>query len=68
MYKTTGRVNVRKKPGTSGQVIVTLPINFKVNYAGKSENIQGVQWHYATFVYNNKTYTGYISSKYLKKV
>lgn len=68
MYKTTGRVNVRKKPGTSGQVIVTLPVNFKVNYTGKSENIQGVKWHYVTFVYNNKTYTGYISSKYLKKV
>lgn len=68
IYKTTGRVNVRQKPGTSGQVVVTLPMGFKVNYAGKSENIQGVKWHYATFVYNNKTYTGYISSKYLKKV
>jgi hypothetical protein len=67
-YKTTGRVNVRKKAGTDGALIITLPINFKVTYAGKTEEVKGVKWHYVTFTYNNKTYFGYMSSKYLKKV
>jgi hypothetical protein len=59
---------VRKKAGTDGALIITLPINFKVTYAGKTEEVKGVKWHYVTFTYNNKTYFGYMSSKYLKKV
>ena len=67
-YSTIGKVNVRKKASTDGAIIVTLPVNFKVTYTGKTEDVKGVKWHYVTFTYNNKTYSGYMSSKYLKKV
>lgn len=68
IYKTTGRLNIRKGAGINKTRILTLPINHKVNYEGKFETVDGTKWFYINFTYNNKAYTGWASSKYLKKV
>ena len=69
VYKTTGRLNIRKGAGTQNTHIVTLPKGYKVNYdSGISEMVNGTKWLYVNFTYNNKAYKGYASSKYLKKV
>ena len=67
-YKTTGRLNVRKGAGANNTRIVTLPLNHVVNFEGKVETVDGTKWFYVNFVLNKKNYTGWVSSKYLKKV
>lgn len=68
VYKTTGRLNVRKGAGTKNARILTLPLGHKVNTEGKTEIVDGTKWFYVSFTYNKKDYTGWVSSKYLKKV
>lgn len=66
-YKTTARLNVRKDAGIDKTRILTLPKGHKVSADGKFKIVDGTKWFHISFTYNKKSYTGYSSSKYLKK-
>lgn len=60
-------LNVRSGAGTAAKVLVTIPKDTKVkNYGYYTEN-SGTKWLYIQFTYEGTTYTGFASSKYLKK-
>lgn len=67
-YKTTARLNIRKDAGIDKTRILTLPKGYSVNTNGKYKVVDGTKWLYVSFTYNKKSYTGYASTKYLKKV
>ena len=64
-YMTTGDVNLRSGAGMSNKIVVTVPAKAKVTVTNTSNKI----WYKATYKSKKgKTYKGYISKKYLKKV
>lgn len=67
VYVTTGKVNVRSNAGKTNKILVSLPSNFKVNATGNEKEVDKVKWLEVKFTYKNKEYTGYISTRYLKK-
>lgn len=66
-YKTTDALNIRSGAGTNKTVLVTVPKGTKVQCYGYYTTISGVKWYYVQFTYNKILYTGFCSSKYLKK-
>ena len=64
-YETTANLNCRTKPSTQGsQIIPTLPNGSRVRNYGYHTG----SWYYVAFTINNQTFTGYVSSAYLRKV
>ena len=61
-------LNVRDGAGTSAKILVTIPKGTKVRCYGYYTNNYGTKWLYVQFVYDNVTYTGFASSKYLSKM
>ncbi len=67
-YKVTAsELNVRTGAGTSKKELVAIPKNTKVTCYGYYTTVSGTKWLYVQFTYKNVTYTGFCSSKYLKK-
>lgn len=66
-YKTTDALNIRSGAGTNKTILVTVPKGTKVKCYGYYTSVSGVKWYYVQFTYNNIVYTGFCSSKYLKK-
>ena len=68
-YKVTANstLNVRNGAGTSEKVMVSIPKGTKVKNYGYYTTVSGVKWLYIQFTYKNVKYTGFASSKYLKK-
>lgn len=66
-YKTTANLNVRNGAGTSKKILVTIPKGTAVENYGYYTNVSGTKWLYVQFTYKGVTYTGFASSKYLKK-
>lgn len=66
-YKTTDALNIRTGAGTSKAILVTVPKGTKVQCYGYYTTVSGVKWYYVQFTYNKILYTGFCSSKYLKK-
>lgn len=63
-YKVTATsLNMRSGAGTSKSIIVSIPNGAKVSCYGYYTDYEGVKWLYVTY----GGYTGYCSSKYLKK-
>lgn len=63
-YVTTASVNMRSGAGTNYKLVLTLPKNSKVTVTSTSNK----SWYKASYTNSKgKTYTGYISSSYLKK-
>lgn len=63
-YTATGNVNMRAKAGMKYDVVVVVPVNATVSVTDTSNS----KWYKATYKdKKGKKYTGYISSKYLKK-
>lgn len=60
-------LNVRNGAGTSKSVMITIPKGTSVKNYGYYTTSGGVKWLYIQFTYKNVTYTGFASSKYLKK-
>ena len=60
-------LNVRHGAGTSKSIMVTIPKGTVVKNYGYYSTYQGVKWLYIQFAYNGIQYTGFASSKYLKK-
>lgn len=63
-YKVTASsLNMRKGAGTSKDIITSIPKGKKVKCNGYYTSVDGVKWLLVTY----GDYTGYCSSKYLKK-
>lgn len=62
-----GTVNVRKSYSTNSKILTTLKKNTKVTVLS-SKKKNGVTWYKVTFKKKKKTYTGWISSPFLKLI
>jgi hypothetical protein len=60
-------LNVRSGAGLLKKILVTIPKGTKVRCYGYYTRVLGTDWLYVQFTYNNITYTGFVSSKYLAK-
>lgn len=60
-------LNVRDGAGTDNKILVSIPNGTKVKNYGYYTTVSGTKWLYVKFTYNNITYIGFASSKYLKK-
>jgi hypothetical protein len=68
-YKVTASsLNVRNNAGTNSEKMVAIPKDTEVQNFGYYSEHQGVKWLYIQFKYKDVLYTGFASSKYLKKV
>ena len=67
-YKVTAdSLNVRNSAGTNAAVLVVIPKDTKVQNYGYYTEYNGTKWLYIQFRYKDVLYTGFASSKYLKK-
>ena len=62
-YKTTANLNMRAGAGTSKKILTVVPKDGKVTCYGYYTSVNGVKWYYVMY----KTFSGFVSSKYLKK-
>ena len=62
-YKTTSDLNLRKGAGTNKDKICVIPKGEKTTCYGYYTLVDGIKWYLVA--YNN--YTGFVSSKYIKK-
>lgn len=67
IYSCTTDLNIRTGAGVTKSKIVCLPKNHKVTMNGYYTTSLGVKWFLVAFEYNNKKYTGFCSSLFLKK-
>lgn len=68
-YKVTASaLNVRHGAGTTKKKMVAIPKNTSVRCYGYYTSFLGTKWLYIQFTYKGILYTGFASSKYLKKV
>ena len=63
-YKTTDGLNLRTGAGTSFKVITTIPCGGTVHCYGYYTAVNGTNWYLVQY----GTITGFVSSKYLKRV
>lgn len=66
-YRTTDALNLRDGAGTSYKILTCLKKGTKVNNYGYYTKADGVKWYYIQVIVGNIKYTGFVSSKYLKK-
>ena len=64
---TAYSLNVRYGAGITKKRMVIIPKGKKVKCYGYYTDVMGTKWLCIQFTYNNTTYTGFASSKYLKK-
>ncbi len=62
-YRTTANLNLRLGAGTSKKSICVIKKGEEVSCYGYYTALNGTKWYFVTY----KTYTGFVSSKYLKK-
>ena len=63
-YVTTGNVNMRSKGSTNSKIVTTLPSGAAVTVTSTSNK----SWYKVVYMdKNSNSYTGFVSSKYLKK-
>ena len=67
-YRTTDALNLRDGAGTLYKILTTLKKGAKVKNYGYYTTVDKVKWYYVQITVNNTKYTGFCSSKYLKKV
>ncbi len=67
-YQTTAGLNLRSGAGTTKNVLTVIPKGAKVTCYGYYTTVNGTKWYYVTYK-NSKgvRFTGFVSSKYLKK-
>ena len=66
-YKSTANLNVRFGAGTTKKVMTTIPKGTQVKNYGYYTMVSNTKWLYIQFTLNGVKYTGFASSKYLKK-
>ena len=67
-YKVTAtKLNVRHGAGTDKKILITIPKGTEVKCYGFYTRLTDTNWLYVQFIYNNITYSGFTSIKYLTK-
>lgn len=66
-YTTTGNLHMRNDAGVTNKVLCTIPKGTKVKCYGYYSTSNGVKWLYIQVTLNGVKYTGFSSSRYLKK-
>lgn len=64
---TATNLNVRHGAGLNKKIMTAIPKGTTVKCYGYYTTYLGTNWLYIMFTYNGVTYTGFASSKYLKK-
>nr|AFN84589.1 SH3 domain protein [uncultured bacterium scaffold00056] len=64
---TASALNLRAGAGTGKAILTAIPKGGKVRNYGYYTAVSGVKWLYVQYTAGSKTYTGFCSSKYLKK-
>lgn len=64
---TASSLNVREGAGVTNASMVTIPKGTEVKCYGYYTTVLGTRWLYVQFTYKGVQYTGFASSKYLKK-
>lgn len=67
VYKTTGNLYMRHAAGTNKKAMVVIPNGTEVRCYGYYDIANGVKWLYIQAAIDNVLYTGFSSSRYLKK-
>lgn len=67
-YKLTGDLNVRDGAGTDKKILTTLPKGYTVRCYGYYTNVGTTKWLFVKFTFKDTIFTGFCSSKYLKKL
>ena len=67
-YVTTDALYIRNDAGTSNKALILMPRNTQVQCYGYYTAVGTIKWFYIQATVNGKKYTGFSSSKYLKKV
>ena len=62
-YKTTANLNLRTGAGTFNKSLCVIPKGDTVECYGYYTTLTGVKWYFVSY----KTYTGFVSSAYLKE-
>lgn len=62
---TTSKLNLRKTYSTTSKILTTLSKNQKVTILS-TKTKKGTKWYQVTFTKKKKTYTGWVSSSYIK--
>lgn len=66
-YTTTSDLNCRNDAGTDNKILCTIPKGTKVECYGYYSVVGTTKWLYIQFTLDGVQYTGFASSKYLKK-
>lgn len=66
-YKATANLNVRHGAGTTQKKMVVIPKGTQVKCYGYYTMVSKTKWYYIQFTYKGVKYTGFVSSKYLKR-
>lgn len=66
-YKTTSNLYLRNDAGTNKKALCCIPKNTEVKNYGYYSIANGVKWYYIQVTLDGVQYTGFSSSKYLKK-
>lgn len=66
-YKTTSNLFLRKGAGTTKAIMTTIPKGTAVKNYGYYTDTKTVKWLYVQFALKGTTYTGFASSRHLKK-
>lgn len=66
-YKTTSNLFLRNGARTIKKIITTIPKGTVVNNYGYYTDTKTVRWLYVQFTHKGTTYTGFASSRHLKK-
>ena len=67
VYKTTADLYCRNDAGTNKKALCCIPAKTEVKCYGYYNVANGVNWYYIQFTIDGVQYTGFSSSKYLKK-
>lgn len=67
-YLTTGKLNMRHGAGTAKKIMTVLLKDTKVQNYGFYTVSSGTKWLYVQVTIDNVVYTGFCSSKYLRKI
>lgn len=67
-YKTTADLHIRDDAGTEKKSLAIVPKGTKISNFGYYKTSGNTKWYYIQATIKNTLYTGFCSSKYLKKV
>jgi len=66
--QVTANLNLRKDAGTAYGEVITIPKGKKLTVICTTKDKSGSSWYKVKYTVSGKSYTGYISAKYTKKV